>query len=140
MRAPPQGGSKVEPKLEKRGSGLFKRKSTRVDAAVLGKESSTAIIGPSVVELAERDGKPVATLVEECIAFLLKSGCEEPGIFRVSGDKTQIQKLGNNGLCGVRVCVSIGQWLTCAFVQWMRLRAARQPLWKTRTCIAWQGC
>ncbi len=60
------------------------------------------IIGSTVQELAERDGKPIPYIVEvllfgfwlfvtalrcqECIAYLYKQGFDETGLFRVSGE------------------------------------------------------
>ena len=78
------------PGMEKRKSSVFGRvKSTKMSSS----DVVASVIGLSVPEACEREGGQVPRLVEQCIAYLTKAGFEEDGIFRQSGDKTQIDQV-----------------------------------------------
>jgi hypothetical protein len=77
-------------KKEKRKSSVFGRtKSTKLSVT----ELSQSIIGTNVIDACERDGGAVPKLVEQCIAYLYKAKFDEPGIFRISGEKSRIDQL-----------------------------------------------
>jgi hypothetical protein len=78
------------PSQERRKSSVFARtKSTKLSVG----DVAPSVIGLTVLEACEREGGQVPRLVEQCIAYLYRVGFEEPGIFRVSGDKTQIDQV-----------------------------------------------
>lgn len=44
-------------------------------------------------ELVDREGGQVPRIVEMCVQHIAAHGVQEPGIFRISGDKNQTDKL-----------------------------------------------
>ena len=81
-------------KLEKRKSSVFGRsKSTKLSMESVNQVMCYSVIGRSVPEAAEIDCQPVPRLVQHCIDRLWSIGFEEPGLFRVSGDKTLMDRV-----------------------------------------------
>ena len=57
------------------------------------KSANTPVFGMDLDKHLEHTGKPIATVLKKCCSSLLKSGIEQPGIFRLAGGLPQLRKL-----------------------------------------------
>lgn len=57
------------------------------------KTANTPVFGSDLDKHLENTGKPIAAVLHKCCTSLLKSGIEQPGIFRLAGGLPQLRKL-----------------------------------------------
>ena len=57
------------------------------------KTANTPAFGTDLDKHLENTGKPIASVLQRCCSSLLKSGLEQPGIFRLAGGLPQLRKL-----------------------------------------------
>ena len=57
------------------------------------KTVNTPVFGSDLDKHLETTGKQIATVLQKCCSSLLKSGIEQPGIFRLAGGLPQLRKL-----------------------------------------------
>ena len=57
------------------------------------KTANTPVFGTDLDKHLDNTGKPVATVLQKCCSSLLRSGIEQPGIFRLAGGLPQLRKL-----------------------------------------------
>lgn len=57
------------------------------------KNANTPVFGTDLERHLENTGKPIASVLHKCCTSLLKSGIEQPGIFRLAGGLPQLRKL-----------------------------------------------
>ena len=57
------------------------------------KTANTPVFGTDLDKHLETTGKPIAAVLHRCCSSLLRSGVEQPGIFRLAGGLPQLRKL-----------------------------------------------